>query len=61
MSSVTKNSPARFSGLQYKDEIITYGFVKNYVLETGTGMLSNVDLDLAAIARKTLVLVVKRS
>ncbi|XP_064399785.1 uncharacterized protein LOC135346174 isoform X2 [Halichondria panicea] len=60
VSSVTKNSPARFSGLEYEDEIITYGFVKHYVLETGTGMLSNVDLDLAAIVRKTLVLVVKR-
>ncbi len=61
MSSVTKNSPARFSRLQYEDEIITYGFVKNDVLEIGTKLLSNIDLDLAAIARKTLVLVVKRS
>ncbi len=61
MSSVTKNSPARFSGLQYEDKIIAYGFVKNIVLEIGTKMLSSIDLDLAAIARKTLVLVLKRS
>ncbi len=60
VSSVTKNTPARFSRLKYEDEIITYAFVKNDVLEIGTEKLTTVDLDMAAVARKTLVLVVKR-
>ena len=58
--SVTENTPARFSRLKYGDEIITFGFVKNNMLKIGKGILTNIDLDDAAVAGKTLVLVAKR-
>ncbi|XP_064399750.1 uncharacterized protein LOC135346156 isoform X1 [Halichondria panicea] len=59
--SVTANTPARFSRLEYGDEIIAYGFVKKNKLEIGKDALSlTTNLEEAAKDGKTLVLVVKR-
>ncbi len=61
MVSVTANTPARFSRLEYGDEIIAYGFVKKNKLEIGKDALSlTTNLEEAAKDGKTLVLVVKR-
>lgn len=54
------NTPAEFSKLEYDDEIITWGLVKNKDVKSGKGVLTNSDLDDAARDGKTLILVIKR-
>lgn len=60
MTSATENTPARFSGLKDRDQIITCGLIKNNSLTTRKGVLTKVYLENAAREGKTLILVTKR-
>ena len=61
VSSVPENTPARFSRLQFKDEIVSFAFAGNGGLKIEKGVLTNSMLEERAAERKTLVLALKRS
>lgn len=57
---ISEHTPARVSGLKYKDQIIACGFVQDSILKVKKGVVNNDHLKNAAAEGKILILVIKR-